>query len=74
MDLGFVGIVFFFYRRDDQYVSDAVDKNGHPLVTLKKKGTKYNISVMSLEQMENVIIKAGSKKMTEARHCLEGAC
>lgn len=60
-----------FSEKDDQFVSDAVDKNGHPLVVMKKKGTKHSISVMSLEQMENIIIKAGAKKMTEARHCLE---
>lgn len=57
--------------RGDEIVSDAMDKHGHPVVVLKKKGTKFQISVMSLEQMENVMNKAGSRKLTEARHCLE---
>jgi len=57
--------------RGDEIISNAVDKHGHPVTVLKKHGTKYQISVMSLEQMESVMNKAGSKKLTEARHCLE---
>ena len=43
-------------------------KDNHPLLELS--GNK--LSVLSLEQAENVLRVAGDKKMVELRACLEG--
>lgn len=67
-------IIFFLYFRGEDLVSTQTsDKDGSPMLTLKKVSTnEYSVSVLSLEFCENVLRMAGDQKLMEVRGCLEG--
>jgi len=63
----------FYYRGEDMVSTQTSEKDGTPMLTLKKTGSnEYSVSVMSLEYCENVLRMAGEQKLMEVRSCLEG--
>jgi len=64
-------VLFLFFRGTD-VVSDAVDGSGRPTLVLRPKGSSMEVSVSSFEQLGFLVEAAGSRKLLEARHCLEG--
>ena len=58
--------------RGDELVSDATDRRGHPHLTLKRKGNESELYVSSIEQLDQIMRLAGTKKVSETRICLEG--
>jgi len=66
-------ITFLFYMyRGDELVSEATDRHGYPHLTLKRKGNESELSVSSIEQLDQIMKLAGTKKVSETRICLEG--
>jgi len=61
----------YMYRGED-VVSEATDHRGNPHLVLRKKGTESELSVYSVEQLNQVLKLAGTRKVTETRMCLEG--
>ena len=53
-------------------MSDATDRRGNPHLVLKKKGSGSELCVSSIEQLDQILKLAGTKKVTETRICLEG--
>ncbi|XP_046364085.1 outer dynein arm-docking complex subunit 2-like [Haliotis rufescens] len=61
-----------YVEKGDDLESDAKGKDGQPLFQLKKLSKdKYEVSILTLEQVENILRSAGDKKMVELRGCLE---
>ena len=60
--------------RGDELQSDATDRRGMPHLVLKKKssGGESELSVSSIEQLDQILKFAGTKKVNETRICLEG--
>jgi len=58
--------------RGDELVSEATDRRGHPQLTLKRKGIESELCVSSIEQLDQILKLAGTKKVSETRICLEG--
>ena len=52
--------------------SDTTDRRGNPQLILKKKGRESELCVSSIEQLDQILKIAGTKKVTETRICLEG--
>jgi len=53
-------------------VSDVTDRRGNPQLVLKKRGRESELCVSSIEQLDQILKLAGTKKVTETRTCLEG--
>ena len=53
-------------------VSSAEGKDGQPLCTLAKKGSGYELSVLTMEYCEVILKAASDNKIAECRACLEG--
>jgi len=53
-------------------ISEATDRRGNPHLVLRRRGTESELSVYSVEQLNQVLKFAGTRKVTETRMCLEG--
>jgi len=61
-----------FLCRGEDIVSDVTDHRGNPQLILRKKGSELELCVYSIEQLDQILKLAGTKKVTETRICLEG--
>jgi len=58
--------------RGDEVISESTDRRGNPHLVLRKKGNESELSVYSVEQLDQILKLARTKKVTETRTCLEG--
>ena len=53
-------------------MSDTTDRRGNPHLVLRRKAGESELCVSSIEQLDQILKVAGTKKVTETRTCLEG--
>jgi len=58
--------------RGDELLSTATDRRGNPHLTLRRKAGESELCVSSMEQLDQILKLAGTKKVSETRICLEG--
>lgn len=61
-----------FFRGGDK-ISEAKADKDQPLFSIKRDGSDFECSAMTMEYCEQVLRASGDKKMIEIRACLEGA-
>ena len=62
----------YCYCRGEDLASEATSKDGHPLLSAKRRGKKFELSVLSMEYADRLLKSAAAKKLMELRLCLEG--
>lgn len=65
--------LFFCFFRGGDKISEAKADKDQPLFSIKRDGSDYECSAMTMEYCEQVLRASGDKKMIEIRACLEGA-